>query len=74
MDKNILTPIFATVCALAAIFVVYTRSGEWIRNVAMNDCAKISSYSTEDKSGAKVSFPAQDFYWNCLKDKGYFKK
>ncbi len=54
--------------AFLGIFLLLTT---YLRNQAINDCAKISKYTKQViEDSATVEYPVNDFYTQCLKDKG----
>ena len=65
------TTILWVVLAAAALFFAVTRADKFLKIKAVDDCARISRYEVQEKSGAKVSMPIEDQYKNCLKTKGY---
>ena len=56
---------------VAALFLAVTRVDKYLKIKALDDCARISRYEVQEKSGAKVSMPIEDLYNKCLKVKGY---
>lgn len=54
--------------AFIGVFLLFTT---YLRNQAINDCAKISKYTKQVvEDSATVEYPVNDFYTQCLKDKG----
>ena len=59
------------VVLLISIFLVMIRVDKYLKIKAIDDCAKIAKYEkTVSADNAKVSYPLQDVYQTCLKEKG----
>ena len=41
-----------------------------VNNAARYQCAQSSRYTTEDESGATVSYPVEELYVKCLEEMG----
>jgi len=55
-----------------AFYLVLMRVDTYLRQKAIDDCAKISRYETSEKT-ASFSYPVLDIYNKCLVDKGVKK-
>ncbi len=59
------------ILVLAALIVSFWLFYTYIKNQAIDECAKASKYTTEvEGQNATVSYPVIDFYNKCLEDKG----
>ena len=65
------TTILWVVLTAAALFFAVTRVDKYLKIKAVDDCARISRYEVQEKSGAKVSMPIEDMYKKCITEKGY---
>lgn len=65
-----MSAVWVVVTAVALFFAV-TRVDQYLKIKAVDDCARISRYEVQEKTGAKVSMPIEDQYKNCVKAKGY---
>lgn len=72
---NKLFDLIITAVVIVALYffltMILTRVDKYLKQEAMAECAKISSFSTTDQAGNKVSYPVKEIYANCLKEKGY---
>lgn len=77
-NSGLVNKLFDLVIAVVVIAAMYfflimvlARVDKYLKQEAMAECAKISSFSTTDQAGNKVSYPVKEIYANCLKEKGY---
>ena len=60
-----------TIIFAAALVALVWLGNMYIKNQAIDGCAKNSSYSINlPTEGARVTYPVMDAYNQCLKDKG----
>lgn len=56
---------------LVAVFLSLQRVDSFLKIKAIDDCGKISRYEANlDEVNARVTYPLDDIYKACLKDKG----
>ncbi|NTU74247.1 hypothetical protein HGB07_08995 [Candidatus Roizmanbacteria bacterium] len=56
------------------IYYIFLKIDDYMHMVAINDCAKLSTFQKSNPSdNTVVSYPVPDVYQACLKDKGIVK-
>lgn len=72
MDRNSSTVniIILAVVAIIAILLILPRVDQALKNQAIADCAKATTY-TRTTENEKVSAPLENLYNSCLQEKGY---
>lgn len=68
---NIFGFIILAAAFLAGVFLSLNRVDSFLKLKAMGDCALASRYEDTPKEGVKVSYPVEEMYKNCLREKGY---
>lgn len=53
-----------------SVFMSLQKVETYLKYKAMDDCAKIARYEAAVENGGRVSYPLDDVYKACLKDKG----
>ena len=64
---------FIVMVILAIVFfmVINGKAANYLKERAIDNCSRISTYEVIDPTGAKVVYPVVDVYKKCLRDKGY---
>lgn len=76
MQSEVVSPkIVLSFVAIVVLFIAFymglTRVDTYLRNSAVDACAKQSNFTKHDKKqSADISYPIQDVYQACLKKKG----
>ena len=71
---DLLKTIIISAVALLIAFMFFGRADTYLRLKAVDDCGRISRYEKNvTAEDAKVSYYLDDFYKQCLKDKGMMK-
>lgn len=71
--KNILS-VFALILAALGGYFALQSANTYIRYMGFRDCAQVGTYEvTVPDENARVTYPLQDVYDQCLRDKGLSK-
>ena len=58
------------VLIFVSVFMSLQKVETYLKYKAIDDCARISRYEASVADGGKVSYPLDDVYKACLKEKG----
>ena len=62
----------AIIFLFVALFLTLNRVDRYMKQTAIDTCSKTSRYEAKIDGGkATASYPIEDVYKKCLKDKGY---
>ncbi|HVZ58301.1 MAG TPA: hypothetical protein VG935_00905 [Patescibacteria group bacterium] len=71
ISPKVVVAVLAVILLFVAYYLGLKRVDTYLHNGAIDACAAASSYQKNDKAqNAVITYPIQDVYQNCLKQKG----
>lgn len=70
MTAKIVSSVITAVVIGVVAFMFLGKIDSYLRIKAIDECGKISKYEITAADGSHVSYPINDVYKSCLKDKG----